>query len=68
MSEVLEEASESISVLPSEAVKVVVHIRAGPNTPILKQTKFKVNAADNFDFISDFLRKQLRLSGAQPLV
>ena len=52
---------------PLDSDKIVVHIRAGPNTPILKQSKFKISGSENFEAIIDFLRKQLRLNLNQPL-
>ena len=44
-----------------------MHIRAGPGTPILKLEKFKVNAADPFSVLVDFLKRQIRLKPHEPL-
>ncbi|GMQ08171.1 hypothetical protein CsSME_00052021 [Camellia sinensis var. sinensis] len=48
-------ASES----PSCARKVVVHLRATGDAPILKQAKFKIAGTDKFAKVIDFLRRQL---------
>ncbi|CAL5348919.1 unnamed protein product [Camellia sinensis] len=50
-------ASES----PSSARKVVVHLRATGDAPILKQAKFKqfIAGTDKFAKVIDFLRRQL---------
>ncbi|XP_010917174.1 ubiquitin-like protein ATG12 isoform X2 [Elaeis guineensis] len=40
--------------------KVVVHLRATGDAPILKQTKFKIAGNDNFCKVIEFLRRQLR--------
>ncbi|KAF7843588.1 ubiquitin-like protein ATG12 [Senna tora] len=48
-------ASES----PSSVRKVVVHLRATGDAPILKQAKFKIPGTDKFAKVIDFLRRQL---------
>ncbi|XP_028080833.1 ubiquitin-like protein ATG12 isoform X3 [Camellia sinensis] len=48
-------ASES----PSCARKVVVHLRATGDAPILKQAKFKIAGTDKFAKVIDFLHRQL---------
>ncbi|RVX16925.1 Ubiquitin-like protein ATG12 [Vitis vinifera] len=48
-------ASES----PSSARKVVVHLRATGDAPILKQAKFKIPGTDKFAKVIEFLRRQL---------
>eukprot|EP01135_Chromosphaera_perkinsii_P008909 Nk52_evm19s1524 gene=Nk52_evmTU19s1524 len=40
--------------------KVVVKFRAAGNAPIMKQTRFKITAAEKFQTVIDFLRKQLK--------
>ncbi|XP_022724577.1 ubiquitin-like protein ATG12 isoform X2 [Durio zibethinus] len=44
---------------PSSVRKVVVHLRATGDAPILKQAKFKILGADKFAKVIDFLRRQL---------
>ncbi|KAG5100646.1 hypothetical protein JHK82_045698 [Glycine max] len=44
---------------PSSARKVVVHLRATGDAPILKQSKFKIAGTDKFAKVIDFLRRQL---------
>ncbi|CAM8910347.1 hypothetical protein QQ045_031892 [Rhodiola kirilowii] len=39
--------------------KVVVHLRATGDAPILKQSKFKIDGLEQFAKVIDFLRKQL---------
>ncbi|KAL5708701.1 Ubiquitin-like protein [Ranunculus cassubicifolius] len=39
--------------------KVVVHLRATGDAPILKQAKFKIAGGDKFAKVIDFLRRQL---------
>mmetsp|Transcript_6576 Transcript_6576/g.12028 ORF Transcript_6576/g.12028 Transcript_6576/m.12028 type:complete len:95 (-) Transcript_6576:239-523(-) len=41
--------------------KVVVLLKATGDAPILKQSKFKVSKSEKFVFISEFLRKNLKL-------
>ncbi|XP_050285302.1 ubiquitin-like protein ATG12 isoform X1 [Quercus robur] len=50
-------AAESQS--PSSVKKVVVHLRATGDAPILKQAKFKIPGTDKFAKVIDFLRRQL---------
>ncbi|XP_073316854.1 ubiquitin-like protein ATG12 isoform X1 [Primulina huaijiensis] len=45
--------------MSSETRKVVVHLRATGDAPILKQAKFKIAGADKFVKVIDFLRRQL---------
>ncbi|XP_051119525.1 ubiquitin-like protein ATG12 [Andrographis paniculata] len=42
-----------------ESRKVVVHLRATGDAPILKQAKFKIAGTDKFVKVIDFLRRQL---------
>ncbi|GMN59787.1 hypothetical protein TIFTF001_028886 [Ficus carica] len=44
---------------PSAVRKVVVHLRATGDAPILKQAKFKIPGTDKFAKVIDFLRRQL---------
>ncbi|XP_015868132.1 ubiquitin-like protein ATG12 [Ziziphus jujuba] len=44
---------------PSSVRKVVVHLRATGDAPILKQAKFKILGTDKFAKVIDFLRRQL---------
>ncbi|XP_027908494.1 ubiquitin-like protein atg12 isoform X2 [Vigna unguiculata] len=44
---------------PSSIRKVVVHLRATGDAPILKQSKFKIAGTDKFVKVIDFLRRQL---------
>lgn len=46
---------------PAPPEKVVVLLKATGDAPILKQSKFKVLKSENFVFISEFLRKNLKL-------
>ncbi|KAL9274240.1 Ubiquitin-like protein [Drosera capensis] len=41
------------------APKVIVHLRATGDAPILKQAKFKISGTDKFVSVIDFLRRQL---------
>ena len=45
----------------SRGVPVLVMLKATGDAPILKQTKFKVAKAEKFVFISEFLRKNLKI-------
>eukprot|EP00123_Amoebidium_parasiticum_P013794 comp22154_c0_seq1/m.32462 comp22154_c0_seq1/g.32462 ORF comp22154_c0_seq1/g.32462 comp22154_c0_seq1/m.32462 type:complete len:131 (-) comp22154_c0_seq1:105-497(-) len=47
--------------------KVIVRFRAVGNAPIMKQNKFKITAAEQFQAIIDFLRKQLKFSQREQL-
>ncbi|CAA6664236.1 unnamed protein product [Spirodela intermedia] len=44
---------------PISSRKVVIHLRATGDAPILKQNKFKVAGSDKFVKIIEFLRGQL---------
>ncbi|PWA80958.1 Ubiquitin-like protein Atg12 [Artemisia annua] len=44
---------------PIASRKVVVHLRATGDAPILKQAKFKIAGTDKFSKVIDFLRRQL---------
>ncbi|KAI5336745.1 hypothetical protein L3X38_016013 [Prunus dulcis] len=44
---------------PSAVRKVVVHLRATGDAPILKQAKFKILGTDKFAKVIEFLRRQL---------
>lgn len=46
---------------PAPPEKVVVLLKATGDAPILKQSKFKVLKSESFVFISEFLRKNLKL-------
>ncbi|KAK8949544.1 Ubiquitin-like protein ATG12 [Platanthera zijinensis] len=48
-------ASES----PTSERKVVVHLRATGDAPILKQAKFKTAGTNKFSTVIEFLRRQL---------
>ena len=62
------QVDSSSSTVPVPSVdKVIVHIRAGPGTPILKLEKFKVNASDQYSVLVDFLKKQLRMQPHESL-
>ena len=60
-------AATLASAAPAAVEKVIVNIRAGPGTPILKLEKFKVNAADQFATLVNFLKKQLQMKAHEPL-
>ncbi|XP_041996044.1 ubiquitin-like protein ATG12 isoform X1 [Salvia splendens] len=45
--------------MASETRKVVIHLRATGDAPILKQAKFKIAGSDKFVKVIDFLRRQL---------
>ncbi|KAI3455616.1 hypothetical protein Pfo_012279 [Paulownia fortunei] len=45
--------------MASETRKVVVHLRATGDAPILKQAKFKIAGADKFVKVIEFLCRQL---------
>lgn len=47
--------------------KVKVHFVATGSAPILKKTKFHINAAERFVSVSGFLRKMLKLECGQSL-
>nr|XP_019708742.1 ubiquitin-like protein ATG12 isoform X2 [Elaeis guineensis] len=44
---------------PTSDRKVVVHLRATGDAPILKQAKFKISGNDKFSKVIEFLRRQL---------
>ncbi|KAL4195837.1 hypothetical protein AMTRI_Chr04g180300 [Amborella trichopoda] len=44
---------------PATPRKVVVHLRATGDAPILKQAKFKIGGTEKFAKVIDFLRRQL---------
>ncbi|PON55388.1 Ubiquitin-like protein Atg [Parasponia andersonii] len=44
---------------PTAVRKVVIHLRATGDAPILKQAKFKTPGTDKFAKVIDFLRRQL---------
>ncbi|KAG6534610.1 hypothetical protein ZIOFF_008513 [Zingiber officinale] len=44
---------------PTADRKVVVHLRATGDAPILKQAKFKISGSDKFSKVIEFLRRQL---------
>ncbi|XP_072978195.1 ubiquitin-like protein ATG12 isoform X2 [Typha angustifolia] len=44
---------------PTSDRKVVVHLRATGDAPILKQAKFKIAGSDKFSKVIEFLRRQL---------
>ncbi|CAI8607913.1 unnamed protein product [Vicia faba] len=44
---------------PTSVRKVVVHLRATGDAPILKQSKFKIAGTDKFAKVIEFLRRQL---------
>ncbi|KAI9481107.1 MAG: ubiquitin-like autophagy protein Apg12-domain-containing protein [Benjaminiella poitrasii] len=47
--------------------KVIVIFRAIGNAPILKQKVFKLTASNKFQTVIQFLRKELRYQGSDPL-
>ncbi|XP_020672820.1 ubiquitin-like protein ATG12 isoform X2 [Dendrobium catenatum] len=47
------------SELPASDRKVVVHLRATGDAPILKQAKFKTAGTNKFSTVIEFLRRQL---------
>ena len=67
-------ASESSSAVSSrvlgvpDGLKVVVHCRAVGDAPILKKSKFMLNASYRFIVLIDFLRKQLHYKATDTLV
>lgn len=40
--------------------KVIIHLRATGDAPLLKQDKVKVSGTERFATVVDFLRKQLQ--------
>ncbi|XP_048130772.1 ubiquitin-like protein ATG12 isoform X2 [Rhodamnia argentea] len=44
---------------PSSDRKIVVHLRATGDAPIMKQAKFKISGAEKFAKVIDFLCRQL---------
>eukprot|EP00124_Ichthyophonus_hoferi_P004479 Ihof_evm5s499 gene=Ihof_evmTU5s499 len=58
-------------IVPKEKVlikkKVIVRFRAVGNAPIMKQNKFKIMAAEPFQAIIVFLRKQIRFNQREQL-
>ncbi|XP_020582459.1 ubiquitin-like protein ATG12 isoform X6 [Phalaenopsis equestris] len=44
---------------PTSDRKVVVHLRATGDAPILKQAKFKTAGSNKFSTVIEFLRRQL---------
>ena len=46
---------------------VIVLFKATGNTPILKQNKFKISAGQRFQYLIDFLRRQLKLCSDEQL-
>lgn len=49
-------------------VIVIVIFQAIGNAPILKQKVFKLTASNKFQTVIQFLRKELRYKGSDPLV
>jgi len=47
---------------------VVVMFKRVGNAPMLKQKKFKLSSKVKFQYVVDFLRKQLRYTNNEPLV
>jgi ubiquitin-like protein ATG12 len=47
--------------------KVIVIFQAIGNAPILKQKVFKLTASNKFQTVIQFLRKELRYKGSDPL-
>ncbi|KAI8367605.1 APG12-domain-containing protein [Radiomyces spectabilis] len=47
--------------------KVVVRFRAIGNAPILKQSFYKITASNKFQTVIQFLRKELKYQGTDPL-
>ncbi|CAO3633432.1 unnamed protein product [Mucor fragilis] len=50
-----------------DSSKVVIVFRAIGNAPILKQKVFKLAASNKFQTVIQFLRKELRYQGPDPL-
>lgn len=48
--------------------KIIVLLKATGNAPILKQSKFKISATQQFHAVIDFMKKQLRLPQGESLV
>lgn len=40
---------------------VTIHLKALPNTPSLKQPRFKCDASQNFEYVVRFLRRRLKV-------
>ncbi|KAI9101181.1 ubiquitin-like autophagy protein Apg12-domain-containing protein [Phlyctochytrium arcticum] len=51
----------------SAPAKVVVRFRATGSAPILKQTFYKITAAQKFQTVINFLRKELKYKSQDPL-
>lgn len=47
---------------------VIVRFRAIGNAPILKQSFYKITASNKFQTVIQFLRKELKYQGTDPLV
>ncbi|ORZ16912.1 ubiquitin-like autophagy protein Apg12-domain-containing protein [Absidia repens] len=47
--------------------KVIVRFAAIGNAPILKQSYYKITASNKFQTVIQFLRKELRYQGSDPL-
>ncbi|CAH1762837.1 15993_t:CDS:2 [Entrophospora sp. SA101] len=50
-----------------DSSKVVIRFRAIGNAPILKQLNYKINAANKFQAVIKFLRKELNYKTSDPL-
>ena len=48
--------------------KVVMLFKAVGNAPIMKKSKFKINATSQFDEVIQFIRKTIKLKSDQSLV
>ncbi|TPX44621.1 hypothetical protein SeMB42_g02199 [Synchytrium endobioticum] len=47
--------------------KVIIRLKAAGNAPILKQTFFKISPSQKFQFVINFLRKELGSGPDEPL-
>ena len=55
------------AVKKKQVEKVVVKFRAAGNAPIMKQSRFKITAAEKFQTVIDFLRKQLKFKATDSI-
>ncbi|KAL1933179.1 hypothetical protein VTP01DRAFT_8857 [Rhizomucor pusillus] len=55
------------SLKQKDTTKVIVRFKATGNAPILKQNFYKITASHKFQTVIQFLRKELRYQGSDPL-
>ncbi|KAI8979486.1 ubiquitin-like autophagy protein Apg12-domain-containing protein [Mycotypha africana] len=65
--DVLEQVIQQRKSTVTDNSKVIVVFKSIGNAPILKNNIFKISASYKFEFIIQFLRKQLKYQGSDPL-